>query len=351
MPHAKPVYRAAIIGLGFIGAGDQVSGDAIGGQKVSALDGTHADAFLKNPRINLAAGSSRDPGRRERFTQRTGVTAYPDWRDMLDRERPEIVSIATYAPYHAEVAVACAERGARVIYCEKPIATRLADAERMLAVCEDAGALLVINHNRRFNTHYRRLRDVVAQGVLGELTSASLRWGGGRLGNTGTHLIDALCMLTGRHVEAVSGTLDRSAKPDCRGPEFADPGGWGVMRLSAHLMATVDAANYGAGALQITIHGQKARATVGRDTMAIEFPDGRVEAWPFLPRQATSSMDVAVAEIVAWLDGRAPFPYPAIDAVRTLEAILAFHVSDAHKAAWIDLPLAGPDRQTEVRSG
>lgn len=350
MEQTTPTYRAAIVGLGFIGAGDQVSGDAIGGQQVSALDGTHAEALQKNPRIKLVSGSSRDGGRRERFTQRTGVRTYSDWREMLDRERPEIVSIATYAPSHAEIATACASRGVRVIYCEKPIATNLADAEQMAAACEKAGTLLVINHNRRFNISFRRLRDEIAQGALGALTSASLRWGSGRLGNVGTHLIDALCMLTGRSVEAVSGTLDRSEKPDCRGNEFSDPGGWGVMRMSGGLMATLDAANHGTGSLQITVYGKKAKAIVSRDTVSIEFPDGRTEQWPCLAKNS-SSMDLAVKEILDWMDDKRPFPYPAADAVRTLEAILAFHVSDSRNSSWVSLPLTGSDRNYEVRSG
>src|SRR5262249_33920167 len=150
---------------------------------------------------------------------------------------------ATYAPTHAEITIACAERGIRAIYCEKPIATRLADAERMVASCAAAGTLLVINHNRRFNPNYHRLRDLVAAGGLGELTSVSLQWGTGRLGNVGTHLIDAVLMLTGRKVSAVSGTLDRTGRPDCRGPAFHDPGGWGLLRLEGGLMVTVDAAD------------------------------------------------------------------------------------------------------------
>lgn len=350
MENSKAVYRAAIIGLGFIGAGDQVSGDAIGGQQVSALDGTHAESLLKNPRIKLVAGSSRDTGRRERFTHRTGVKTYSDWHEMLDTERPDIVSVATYSPVHAEITRGAAERGVRVIYCEKPIATRIADAERMIASCEKAGSLLVINHNRRFNIHYRHLREEIAKGVLGELTSAYLRWGSGRLGNVGTHLIDALCMLTGCSVEAVSGTLDHSAVRDCRGAEFNDPGGWGVLRLSGGLMATVDAANHGAGSLQIIIYGRKALARVGRDTISIEFSDGRIEQWPCLEKN-TTSMDLAVSEMVEWLDGKKTFTYSAVDAMRTLEAITAFHVSDARKSFWVNLPLSGPDRFCEVRSG
>ena len=125
---ASPIYRAAVVGLGFIGGGDQVSGDAIGGQQVSNLDGTYAGALAKNPRIQLVAGSSRDAGRLDRFAQRTGARTHADWREMLDKENTYIVSVATYAPFHADITIACAKKGVRVIYCEKPVATRLADA-------------------------------------------------------------------------------------------------------------------------------------------------------------------------------------------------------------------------------
>ena len=138
-------YRAGIIGLGFIGGADQVSGDALG-QQVEDLDGTHFFAYANYPRIELVAGSSRDAGRRRRFEARAGVKTYSDWRVMLEEEQLDIVSVATNAPQHAEITISCAEKRVRAIYCEKPIATRVIDAERMVAACKKAGSLLVINH-------------------------------------------------------------------------------------------------------------------------------------------------------------------------------------------------------------
>ena len=79
---SKVSYRAGIVGLGFIGAGDQVSGDALG-QRVRDLDGTHAAALSRCARIELVAGSSRDSGRRARFQARYGARTYRDWREML----------------------------------------------------------------------------------------------------------------------------------------------------------------------------------------------------------------------------------------------------------------------------
>lgn len=341
-------YSAGIIGLGFIGAADQVSGDALG-QRVEDLDGTHLTALSRNPRIQLIAGSTRDEGRRKRFQERTGCKTFADWREMLARERLDIVSIATYAPTHAEMAVACAEVGVRAIYCEKPVATRLADARRMLASCEQAGALLVINHNRRFNPNYRRLRDLVASGDLGELTSVNLQWGTGRLGNVGTHMIDAMLLLTGRKVQSVSGCLDLTGRPDCRGPAFRDPGGWGMLRLDNGLVATIDAADNARLPARITLNGTLGRASTGGMDVTIDFNDGRRETWP-APGDGRSSMDRAVAEIVAWLDGQRPFSYPASEAVHTLEAILAIHESHDRNAGWVDLPFRG-EHARELRSG
>jgi predicted dehydrogenase len=246
--------------------------------------------------------------------------------------------------------VECARRGIRAIYCEKPIATRLRDAESMVNVCKEAGSLLVINHNRRFNPNYRRLRDLVAAGGLGTLTSLSLQWGTGRLGNVGTHLIDAALMLTGRRIRAASGTLDLTGRPDCRGPTFRDPGGWGLLRFDNGLIATVDAPDEGKTLARLILNGTLGRAITGGDDVTLEFWDGRREHWPSLRGEATG-MDRAVAEIVAWLDGAAPFSYSADGAVHTLETILALHASHARNAAWVELPLTGSDRNLEVQSG
>ena len=342
----EPIYRAAIIGLGFIGAADQISGDRIG-QRVTDLDGTHLMALKGNPRIQLVAGSSRDEERRQRFASRTGARTYPDWAEMLASEQLDLVSIANCAPLHAETTVACAAHGVRAVYCEKPMATRLRDIERMILACNQAGALLVINHNRRFNPNYRRLRAFVAGGGLGELTSASLQWGAGRLAGTGTHMFDALRMLTGRSVLSVSATLDTSGKPDCRGSEFKDPGGWGLLRLNGGLITTLDAADYGRTPVRLILNGTGGRALTGGENVTVEHWNGKTETWTGL-RQQQTSMDRAVAEIVATLDGAAPFPYPADDAVNAFETIVACHASHARTAAWTELPLSAIDREIEV---
>ncbi|MDA1138958.1 MAG: Gfo/Idh/MocA family oxidoreductase [Planctomycetota bacterium] len=342
-------YRAGIIGLGFIGAGDQVSGDALG-QQVSDLGGTHFSAYTNHPRIQLVSGSSRDAGRRKRFAAKSSASTFERWQDMLAEVELDIVSVATYAPFHAEIAAACAERGIRAIYCEKPIATTLPDAYRMLDACKQSGTLLVINHNLRFHPNCRRLRDFIARGGLGTLTSLSCQWGAGRLGNVGTHMFDVVMMVTGKKIEAVSGTLDLAGKPDCRGPQFHDPGGWGVMRLEGGIKVMVDAGDYSTIFGGITFNGNKGKAILKGGHIWLEVQGSEAEEWPH-PEDEPRSMELATSELVQALDGTATFPYDAAEAVHTLEAILGFHASHARNAAWVDLPLLGEDREREVLSG
>ena len=104
---------------------------------------------------------------------------------MIEKEQLDIVGVATYAPQHPEITIACAQKGVRAIYCEKPMTpAKLAEAEQMEGErpATRRGSILAINHNRRFNPNYRRLRDHDRRPEkLGDLTSANLRWGNGRL--------------------------------------------------------------------------------------------------------------------------------------------------------------------------
>ncbi len=353
----KKSYSAGIIGLGFIGAGDQVSGDALG-QQVKDLDGTHLVALVRNPHVRITSGSSRDEGRRTRFLSRVHneVNVYADWMEMINSSKLDIISIATYTPTHAEMVIASAAAGIPVIYCEKPIAATITEAERMITACKTSGSLLVINHNRRFNPNFRHLQTMIDRGDLGELTSVTARWPSGRLGNIGTHVIDAIHMITGLKTVAVSGTLDQSLRPDCRGSAFQDPGGWGLIRLEGGCMVTVDAADYAKGPMVIEVYGTLGTASIIGKTMSVSLFSGSTKHLPE-PSADQSSMDVAVGEMVEWLDAhleehRTPvFPYNPTDAVHTLETIAAFHASDARKGAWVELPLTENDRNCIIRSG
>lgn len=341
-------YRAAIIGLGFIGAADQVSGDALG-QHLSNLDGTHFTAYRDNPRIDIVAGSSRDSGRRERFAGKSDAKIYDDWERMISEINLDIVSVATYTPVHAKIVIACARAGIPVIYCEKPFATTLKEVDEMIEACEESNSILVINHQRRFSPTLRRFASWIAEGNLGDIHSVAIRWPTGRFGNVGTHLFDAVQMILGVRPVAVSATLDTTGRPDCRGEAFHDPGGWGVVRYEGGIYATVDAGENNAGPLSATFHGSDGTAVMINRDIDFKLYSGQKESWS--ADRDGSSMSLACNEIVEWLDTNGEFRYSPASARLTHDLITGIRASDEKNAAWVDLPLTGSDLERRVESG
>jgi predicted dehydrogenase len=339
-----------VIGLGFIGAADQVSGDAIG-QNVGSLDGTHAQALAGHPSVQLVAGASRDAGRRERFRQRLGVAnCYADWREMLAREMPDLVSIATNSPFHAEIAIACAEAGVRAILCEKPVTTRLSDADRVIQACRERNALLAVNHNRRWHPFWHAVRDELRSGAIGQVECAHVCWSSGRLGNMGTHFFDLLRMQLGTDAVQVSGTLDPVVAADCRGPDYHDPGGWGVIAFANRVKVFIHASSGPKRPALVQFVGTEGILSAVGDRAVIERPSGgKRELVP--PKVSGTSVDRAVDDLVRCLSNRTQPACTGEDGRAALEIIIGFHVSNREGGRWINLPIEGADRDLEVRIG
>jgi len=346
-------YRAAVIGLGFIGAGDEVRAGEIG-QRVEDLRGSvHSDVLAAHARTELICGASRDEGRRERFMARhPGTRAYADFTRMLAQERPEIVSVAANTPVHVEATVAAAEAGALCVFCEKPIATRLSDSDRMIEACRAHGTLLAMNHNRRWHPVYHAAKSAIADGMPGDLVHLFVRWPSGRLGNVGTHLFDALHLVLGQRICAVSGQIDTSGTPDCRGPQYRDPGGWGVITLEDGLHGFVEAAEAlpGQAGVGIELVGSAGRMLLS-DAGCVLHP------WSGEPQQIAGlapdvvTMQSAVDEIVSCLDSGGQTMSSGEDGRAALEVIVGFHASDRDGGRRVTLPLQGTDREIDVRIG
>jgi len=343
-------FRAAVIGLGFIGAGDEISGQAIG-QSVSNLDGTHADAMAKNPFINLVAGSSRDEGRRKRFCERfPDAKTYMDWKELLLCERPDIVSIATNTPYHAEIGVACAYAGVKAIMCEKPIATRLSDADKLLDACRKNNTILAINHSRRWHPLWQKCKNELKSGIIGEIYGAYIQWPTGRIGNIGTHMFDALRMLLGKEVNSVSGRLDPLLYPDCRGPQYKDPGGWGMIEFSTGAIGFFNAGQSAKFPLLMRITGSDGEMTIFKDRATVNNWRGDKKEI-FCTPDGKTSLDRAMEDIVGCLLHERIPACTGEDGLMALEVIIGCHISDKKSGKWIDLPLSGKDRDLEVLIG
>jgi predicted dehydrogenase len=114
---------------------------------------------------------SRDPERRRAFAGRAGCGAAPSLEVALDHPDVEGALILTPNDTHAEIALACAERGLGV-FVEKPIADTVAEAERMAHACAQAGVTLMVGHAFRRLGAARRAGELVAEGALGRVVLA-----------------------------------------------------------------------------------------------------------------------------------------------------------------------------------
>jgi UDP-N-acetyl-2-amino-2-deoxyglucuronate dehydrogenase len=132
---------------------------------------TQIAAAARRAGLRIVTCFSRDSDRRRAFAQRTGCGAAPTLRAALEHPDVEAALILTPNDTHAEVALACAERGLGV-FVEKPIADSVADAERMARACADAGVALMVGHAFRRLGAARRVAELVASGALGRVVLA-----------------------------------------------------------------------------------------------------------------------------------------------------------------------------------
>jgi len=154
--------------------------------------------------VEIVAVADEDEKGRAAAATRLGVkNAYADYRTMLEKERPRIVSVADrYLDVHRDMVVACARAGASV-FLEKPMARTLAEADEMIAACEMYHVKLAIAFQTRYSPRLLRVKELIDTGRLGDLLEIHARGkedsrgGGEDLMVLGTHLMDLMRLLAG----------------------------------------------------------------------------------------------------------------------------------------------------------
>lgn len=178
-----------------------------------------------NQEFQVVAVVDEDAQRRQEAIDRFDCMAYTDYQALLNDAAVELVVVSLPSFLHADAAIAALEAGKHVV-CEKPMATTLADADRMVAAVERTGKVLSIFQQRRYNPDFVKVQEVIQSGVLGKIVQIRLtesrfsrRWdwqtlqkfGGGSLNNTGPHFLDMALQLYGpNYPESVFCHLDRT---------------------------------------------------------------------------------------------------------------------------------------------
>lgn len=347
-------YRAAIIGLSGIAAAvpDPASDPVLG----TALPNSHAAAYAAVPSTRVVAVCDLQPTLIERFQANWGavfpeVRGYTDYRQLLRDERVDLLSVVTPDDRHAQIAVDAVAAGVRGFFCEKPIATTLADADRIIDACAAAGVPLLVNHTRRWYPDYLAARRLVRAGAIGPLRRIVATLGGPRamLFRNGTHLMDAICLFAEREPTWVIGRLDDEHAD--YGPRYAgdggrdpatDPGGSALIGFDGGLRALVNASKETPSAFEFDLIGATGRLRIGRDSAELtQATTGEYSTSRHLPPPPVTraGMAAAVQELVDLVERGGTPSSSGADARRVLALLLAILQSSAAGGQRVDFPI------------
>ncbi|HEY8173925.1 MAG TPA: Gfo/Idh/MocA family oxidoreductase [Dehalococcoidia bacterium] len=149
------LLRAAVIGLGAMGA-------------------NHARVFAEMDGVELAAVCDTDADRVAGATRGRTNRGYPDYRLMLDEERPDLVTVAVPTALHVEVASEIIARGVPLLV-EKPLAATVEDGVRLRDLAAAAGVAMTAGHIERFNPAVVELKRRLQAGELGRVLQVHAR--------------------------------------------------------------------------------------------------------------------------------------------------------------------------------
>ncbi len=154
--------------------------------------------------VQLVAVADEDEKGRAAAATRLGVkNAYADYRAMLDKEKPQIVAVADrFLDLHMRHGDRLRRAGAS-IFLEKPMARTLEEADAMVKACEMNHVKLAIAFQTRYSPIAERIKELIADGKLGDILELrsrgkeDQRGGGQDLLVLGTHLFDMMRLFAG----------------------------------------------------------------------------------------------------------------------------------------------------------
>ncbi|SDO43034.1 Predicted dehydrogenase [Paenibacillus sp. yr247] len=194
----------------------------------------HARQLLELKEVEIKAITDTSSENREKFATKfslTGVKQFSEYQAMLEQVELDAVVICSPHTLHFQQATDVLNKGLHVLI-EKPMTCSSEEAEQLIATAEKAGKVLQVSYQRHFQPEFLFIRDAIANGEIGKLTSitASLyqEWkqgttglwrqvpelsGGGMLMDSGSHIIDVLLWTTGLTPVEVKPSLHLQGAP------------------------------------------------------------------------------------------------------------------------------------------
>ena len=347
-------YRAAVIGLGRMGStfdDEMTRGGSV------FLPYCHGPAYIHSPKTELVAGADIHDEQRAIFGERWGLTddqLYSDFEEMLEKAKPDIVSVCTTARIRSEIVHKVARAGVKAIWAEKPLAFSLEEGDEMVRVCREEGVSLAVNCARRWNPMYSQARNIIAAGHIGNVLQVTAH-AACQLSSNGSHLLDTVRFLAGGDVQWVLGEMESDEAAGTDG----DIMGNGYLVFDNGVRAFVRSMKASGAGWDFDVIGEKGRVRTPNDANAWELtsmtgeefppvenrrPGVRARNYPVMhqfpwPTHIQGMGLTIVDDIISSIENGHPPKCSGEDALKALETAIAMRESHRRGFVRVDLPL------------
>jgi UDP-N-acetylglucosamine 3-dehydrogenase len=209
---------------------------------VGSMGKNHARVYNELPQAELVAVADSNDAIAQSAGALYGVIAYSDYRKMLEKEKPEAVSIAVPTALHLEVALDALRAGVHILV-EKPIAATLEQGEEIIAEAHRHDRCLMVGHIVRFNPALQELKKRLDAGELGRVFQIFCRRAGpfpARIRDVGVvvdlapHDIDIMRFLTGMDPQRIYAEIEQRIHTEHEDLLFA------LLRFPDHITAAME---------------------------------------------------------------------------------------------------------------
>jgi len=258
----------------------------------------------------------------------------------------DLVSIATTAPFHVDLACAAARRVSKVMI-EKPLDTSLRRARALPEELRAFGCTAAVNYSRRWLLDYRAIRRCIDQGAIGQVHSITVIIGGGEIGMHASHYFDLCRFLLNDEPKWVFSQLETASGENSRGAAYEDPSGFALFQFQGNARAFIDfSRDLGPKDPSILIKGTAGSISVFEQRLQWSFVSTSQRVWTVPFAEPISSRTLFRRVVVQTLSEEEPLG-TIQDGLAALEMIYACHLS-SRANCMIPMPLAASTPDLDI---
>ena len=332
--------------------------------------GAHLRAYRQIPDVEVVAVADLSEEVRQKWTGELGVpNAYATAEELLERERPEIVSICTWPPLRPEMTELACARGVKAIVAEKPMAVDLAGCDRMIAAAERSGVVLIVHHQRRFRSRFVKARELIDAGAIGDVAQVGVFNSGGDLLTSSSHMVDVMrYLLHDPPAEWVIGQIDRRPQERKNAPvgyqqweethtrygHHVESGALGLVQFRGGARGQIEVGNVcrARPSYSAVVYGTEGVIETSGDSLepGEAWLRARLKGerdWTYPDAPPNEATQAAFEALLRVLEDGGTHPLDMHAAREVHEILLAVYES-ARRRARIDLPLTGSENPLEA---